>query len=110
MAPMGYVTPRLAREQDPTPHDIIWAAGFFEGDGTCTSDMRTTYASISQKDRWVLDRMRSLFGGAVSFSQKEHSTFRWRVSGARARGFLQSIYELESPRRQEQIRRALNHG
>ncbi len=110
MVKTGHLSPALARTQETTSHDIIWAAGFFEGDGTCMFSMGTEHASISQKDRRVLDKMQALFGGSVAWHQKEHSTWRWRVCGARARGFLQSIYELASLRRQEQIRRAMNHG
>jgi hypothetical protein len=96
----GRLMHRLAPTESATPHDFIWAAGFYEGEGCCN---RST-ACICQKDPWTLYRMRALFGGSVG---PKRNIFQWNVSGARGRGFLMSIYGLLSPRRQEQIRRGL---
>jgi hypothetical protein len=85
------------------PHDFIWAAGFYEGEGTLASYSLQT--SITQKNRWPLERMKALFGGSISPPYR--GCCRWQISGARARGFLMSIYELLSPRRQEQIVNAM---
>ncbi len=106
---LGQINPDLARTEEPMPHDFIWMAGFFEGDGHPSYARTTEQATLTQKDRWVLDKAQRLFGGKIGgpFSDR---AYYWRVSGARARGFLMSIYELMSPRRQAQIRRVLNHG
>jgi hypothetical protein len=94
-----------------TPVDIAWAAGIFEGEGTCprrSKSNRTTTASVTQKDLWLLHRMQSLFGGTVrQYPQKEGTYGRWSCSGERARGFVMTIYTLMSPRRRAQIRAAL---
>lgn len=95
----------------PTPHDIIWAAGIYEGEGTCgrsgasRTGMRCEQVSIVQKDRWLVDRLYALFGGGVS---RNRESWLWNLSGARARGFLMSIYQFQSPRRQAQIQRAFH--
>lgn len=107
---MGYRNPKAARSAIPTVHDIIWAAGFYEGDGN-PSCSGTEIVTICQKDAWVLNRMRRLFGGHVGTRRNQginKTTHHvWNITGARARGFLQSIYGLLSPRRQAQIREVL---
>ena len=44
-----------------------------------------------------------MFGGSVNPGHEVNKDFVWRIHGARARGFLQTIYGLLSPRRKEQI-------
>lgn len=87
-----------------TPHDIIWAAGIYEGEGTCNYNAGSERASVSQKGRWLVDRLQSLFGGSVTQQGQSHKDmWAWVVYGARARGFLQSIYGMLSPRRQYEV-------
>jgi hypothetical protein len=99
--------PGLEAQAHPTIRDIAWAAGLYEGEGSCVA--RTCSASIAQKDRWVLERMKLLFGGTIHEHRtpKYESFFSWRVNGTRARGFVMTIYVLLSPRRQEQVRALL---
>ena len=100
----------VARTKNPIPHDFIWAAGFFEGDGYC-GRVNTEQVIFTQKDLWPLEKLRSLFGGNIVQTSRDagkRKYYQWNLNGARARGFLQSIYELLSPRRQEQARQALN--
>ncbi len=106
----------LAPTQAAAPTDFQWAAGFYEGEGYIRRAGRTESVSIPQKDLWSLEHMKSLFGGSIS-PRKIHTPAGkpseinvWSVSGARARGFIQSIYGLLSPRRQEQAREALAVG
>ena len=102
------LTPRLAPTECPTIRDIIWAAGFYEGEGTCGHNGgHSCQVGITQKDAWTLRRMQALFGGGVG-EQGRRGCFQWHISGARARGFLMTIYGLLSPRRQAQIRAALD--
>jgi len=63
--------------------------------------------SVFQKDRWILDKLQTFFGGSVKIAPvdkryPEKVYHLWRIAGARARGFLMTIYELLSPRRQAQ--------
>lgn len=102
----------LAATEHPTVKDIIWAAGVFEGEGNST-DWKAG-VSIGQKDRWILDKFRALFGGAVGerhklYKGEDYKYYCWHASGARARGFLMTVYQFLSPRRQEQVRSYLAH-
>jgi len=115
-AQLRHLTPRLAPTERAAPSDFIWAAGFFEGEGTAGhagGKGLTENVSIVQVNLWPLERMKALFGGSISTRPpkgRNAKSFSWQVSGARARGFIQSIYGLLSPRRQEQIRKALAVG
>src|SRR5207245_6732372 len=88
-----------------TTHDIAWAAGIYEGEGSCFRHNNCECVAVTQKELWLLDRFLRLFGGRVSKASK--GTSEWRVYGARARGFLLTIYTRISPHRKEQVRNAL---
>lgn len=106
-ARLGALCPRLNSTEEAGPHDLIWAAGFYEGDGCAYGARGYAQVQVTQKDPWVLERLKALFGGSISSSGASSAYWQWCLFGARARGFLMSIYELLSPRRQEQIRKAL---
>ena len=99
--------PRLAATEKATSNDFRWAAGFYEGEGCARQVRGCTVTQITQKDPWVLERMKALFGGSIGPTGASRTAWQWHISGARARGFLMSIYGLLSPRRQQQIRNAL---
>lgn len=111
MGTLGLLNPRLAPTEKAMRDDIIWAAGIYEGEGHAAALGRYPCAvvTIPQKGRWLPARLRSLFGGSVSPEQKS-GIFIWTICGARARGFLMSVYGLLSPRRQEQARKVLRSG
>lgn len=107
----------------PTIRDIAWAAGIYEGEGTCQS---VKYAQgiakgvavrVVQKDAWLTARLRELFGGSNSKYSircgspknpgERREYWHWDLYGSRAIGFLETIYVFLSPRRQEQIRNVL---
>lgn len=105
-----------AATEHPRFSDIAWAAGVYEGEGHCRWANGGTYATVSQKDRWLCDRLKVLFGGSVYFHVRkdnragfapESPIFTWTATGARSRGFLMTIYAFLSPRRQGQIRGVL---
>lgn len=108
---------KLRASLAPTEHairdDIIWAAGIFEGDGYCQAKTgRSTQVTVVQKDDWLPTRLRALFGGSVARYDytgylAHNPCYRWTLYGARARGFLMSVYGLLSPRRQAQAKIAL---
>lgn len=107
---LGWLKESLKPSTLATRDDLIWAAGIFEGEGYCyRPNNRTEQVEIDQKGRWLVDKLRDLFGGSV-YDAYGDGMYVWKAMGARARGFLQSIYGLLSPRRQEQIRKALMIG
>jgi hypothetical protein len=97
--------------------DIAWAAGFYEGEGSVsapTAKDRTQRVQITQKTRWSLDKMVQLFGGKVYFysypatnTRPGREYFHYSLHGPAARGFLMTIFSFLSPRRREQITKAL---
>lgn len=112
MAPkVGSMSSELAPTESPTVHDILWASGFLEGDGSFHKNGISGKVQVGQTKPWVLHRLRALFGG--SLRTKEHNGvkkgehFHWLLTGARARGLMMTIYGRMSPHRKQQIRRAL---
>lgn len=105
---LGHMTPALAPIEKATSNDFRWAAGFYEGEGSCHGAYGTMQVSISQKDVWTMGRMKALFGGSIY--TRANGIHIWHISGARARGFIQSIFGLLSPRRQGQVLNAMMDG
>ncbi len=122
MPNLGYMKPGLEAVEHPTSIEIAWATGLYEGEGSCGNASGTAGVAICQKDHWILYRMKTLFGGSIRH-RDAHKTSNivtkvgtlsyprniseWYMSGTRARGFLMTIYKFLSPRRQEQVRKAL---
>lgn len=93
--------------------DLAWAAGIYEGEGSIAiyggNNLRVV---VTQKDRWILDRLRDLFGGSVyaqtaKYQGKPYPIHHWYLNGARGRGLLYTMYTWLSPRRRLQARKAL---
>lgn len=96
----------------PSAEDVIFSAGFYEGEGYCgrVSASRNGIAMhIGQKDPEILYRLREWWGGSVRLAKRsgvnQVSIFIWLLSGDRARHFLRSIYPFLSVRRKQQIER-----
>ena len=93
--------------------DIVFAAGFYEGDGYCYYNKLSETVRVGQKDPEILHRLRAKFGGVmrkdsdVTERGTPRTIYTWQITGARARGFLMSIYGLLSQRRQGQIRKTM---
>ena len=95
--------------------EIAWVAGIYEGEGTAhrrrggNSDVR-----VSQKDNWILLKLRSLFGGSIHHRERvtrsRYGIYTWTITGAQARGFLMTVYAFLSPWRRSQARDALQRG
>ena len=102
---LGYMKPGLEAAVHPTIQDIAWAAGIYEGEGSCQKKPYSTAVRIRQKDSWLPLRLKVLFGGSICY--RKDGQLDWFASGSRARGFLMTIYKFLSPRRQKQIRHAL---
>jgi len=116
MPKRGWTKPGLEAKERPSAITIAWAAGIYEGEGHAVSRGYTTrqgkgrlpsaQVTVTQRDPWLCWELKRYFGGTVIGPSKT-SLHRWITSGARARGFLMTIYGFLSPRKKEQARRAL---
>jgi hypothetical protein len=93
--------------ETPSALDIAWAAGIFEGEGYTGLTNECSVVVISQKDPWLLLKLQRQFGGNVQNPNNGSTCYRWGIYGARARGFLMTIFTYLSPRRRIQARKAL---
>ena len=96
--------------------DIDWTAGFLEGEGsfgrTKNGGMRVSSAQANESWQPV-ERLQRLFGGSlydrtpstqwINATKQRH----WHLCGPSAVGLMMTLYPLLSPRRQGQIRKAL---
>lgn len=107
--PNRKLTTRLAPTQSPSMLDIAWAAGIYEGEGSVSGknhNRTSTTVVVTQKDTWLLERLKQLFGG-TTYKIASAPCSRWTLSGPRGRGFLYTIFPLLSPRRRAQIKDVL---
>lgn len=108
--------PALCATRSPALNDLAWAAGIFEGEGCVHFQSDTVGLTVTQRDPWILVKLRDLFGGRITGPQRSnaklspHPIYRWKIYGARARGFLLTIFTWLSPRRRSRARWALGHG
>lgn len=89
----------------PSITDIAWAAGVYEGEGSCCKNSGSGQLSVGQKDPWVVFRLQELFGGSTRESTTPAGLpfYVWYVGGARGRGFAMTAWRFLSPRRKQQI-------
>lgn len=121
----GSVDSEQAATEHPRLLDIAWAAGVWEGEGSVTGNwfvradgkrIRMIQVTVTQKDPWLLERFRALFGGRIRADHqkgegvingrvlpREGVIYHWCATGSRARGFFMTIWPFLSPRRHEQI-------
>lgn len=92
--------------EHPTTKDIAWAAGIYEGEGHISRCGKYSCAMfVSQKDTWILERLKNLFGGTIRTDNNRTSPIsQWVIYGVRARGFAYTIFSFLSPRRRAQLR------
>ena len=84
---LGRMDSRISRTKNPTSHNIIWAAGFFEGDGYCGNNGYSERVIFTQKALWPLKKLRSLFGGNIVRTSRDggkRKYYQWNMNGARA--------------------------
>lgn len=99
----------------PTIRNLEWAAGLYEGEGSCSCGNRPGdgfQVTMTQNNIEPLDRMHRLFGGRKPYLSRpatgnRSDQHRWYASGCRARGIVMTLYPLLSTKRQAQIRKAL---
>jgi hypothetical protein len=94
----------------PLHEEILWAAGFLEGEGCFQSHTNSMRASANQVQKWPLEKLHAWFGGSLRL--QKHPDWRsdiwvWIVYGARAQKVMTLVYPHMSPKRQEQICKAL---
>ena len=110
------MNPKLNPTRTATKLEIAWAAGIYEGEGTCCEKPTTRkykgriyhssadYLSVTQKDQEILYRLRDLFGGSVyEYIVNGLPCSRWTIHGQRARNFAMAVYPWLSSRRKAQI-------
>jgi hypothetical protein len=104
--------PDLLPTRVPTAIDIAWAAGIYEGEGSChlcggnkkTGKIgRGLEVGLPQKDPEFLYWLRAFFGGSIGPNGKKGKCFRWHVCGDSARIFLSLIYKFLTARRKQQV-------
>jgi hypothetical protein len=90
----------------PTMLDIAWAAGFIEGEGGFGTNGHSCGMQAKQVNPEPLFFLRAHFGGTISYTP-QRDIYAWTINGARARGFMMTIYAMLSARRRVQVRFAL---
>ncbi len=87
--------------------DLMWVAGFLEGEGSFSLKTSLQVAA-AQVQLWPLERLVKLFGGSI-FTEKtpqdrgRHNCSQWYIHGHVAAGVMMTLFTLMSPRRQAQI-------
>jgi hypothetical protein len=93
-----------------TDTELAWAAGFYEGEGTFVihdSGRSFNYhLRVTQKQRWPLERLQEMFGGAI-YPRRTESAYGWALQGVPARDLALRFAPYLSPRRRRQIAIAL---
>lgn len=97
----------------PTAIDVAWAAGIYEGEGSCITNHNGTgnksfVVSVNQKDPELLYRMREMFGGSIKLCNRKFNgilrpIYHWKICGDRARAFIFTVYPFLTARRKEQV-------
>lgn len=99
-------TPKATRS--PTVRDLMWAAGFLEGEAAFYAGNGGTNISVAQVYPEPLYRLQEVFGGTVKprplkYKDTIRQQMYWTASGARGRGIMLTLYPFLSSRRKEQI-------
>lgn len=112
----------------PSLHDVAWAAGFLEGEGSfhLWTKKDSRYAGgvcqyprvkASQNDREPLERLLDAFGGSINVERHAGSDrpnrktiWYWALTGDRAVAVMEAVLPLMSSRRKVQIFAALGRS
>lgn len=87
---------------------LEWVAGFIEGEGSFVFNRNTLNVSVSQVQKWPLEKLSEILGGKVyRCNNKYGGYFMWCANGVRAAAISMTLYALMSPKRKEQIRKVL---
>jgi len=100
-------------------HELYWAAGFLEGEGSFTPNAKRNSCQISapQVEREPLLRLQALMGGNLTL-RFEHEKrkgrrscrwiWRWEMSGKDAAAWMMTLWSLMSAKRRAQIEKAIS--
>lgn len=90
--------------------DVAWAAGFLEGEGSFGYS-GTARVSAAQVQKEPIDRLVSLFGGRTYLREtRGFSTLPiwvWQLDARKSIQVMMTLYALMSPKRRDEIERAL---
>ena len=94
-------------------HELAWAAGFFDGEGSTYVDPALR-VSVVQNDPYVLERFQRAVGGLgrvgggkVIYGRAKKPMFTWRTSGWReAQAVIALLWQWLSPQKREQALKA----
>lgn len=90
--------------------DIYWTAGFYEGEGCCIINNNSPIVSISQKQKWPLEKLQALWKGKIyEGKNKTGGYYIWTISGTHALELIFTIYVLLSPEKKYQIVNSLSY-
>ncbi len=93
--------------------DISWAAGFIEGEGCFWASKKRPdiVVSVTQLQRWPLEKLETLLGGFIYVTKRkvtgEKDVYCWRIGNSMAIGLMFTLFSLMSPKRCEQIKKAV---
>ncbi len=94
--------------------DIMWAAGFLEGEGCFQSTRNTALITATQVQESPLLKLNSVFGGKIRFFSRRNPSgcvtnyYRWELYGAAAVGMMMTLFSLMSPKRRSAIETAIH--
>ena len=92
------------RDRLPTQDEIIWAAGFFDGEGNIyLSKLGVLELSVGQMVAAPLLLMRECWGGSIGAPRKD-GLLNWRVRGERTAEFISDVWPYLRVK-QQQIRK-----
>lgn len=83
-----------------TVAELAWAAGHFEGEGTCTvtrsgGHHTSSFVDLTSTDREVIDFFQSRWSATsvrtVPANERHKAKYSWRLSGERMRNFLLDV-------------------
>lgn len=94
-----------------TTHDLYWAAGFLEGEGSFYFSRNMLRVSAAQVSREPLERLQRIFGGPIfGWRNKKYGkpSGQWCASPRLSAGVMMTLFVLMSPERKAQIQNALS--
>lgn len=90
-----------------TTAELMWTAGFLEGEGSF--HQRYSGVTATQVQRQPLERLQAAFGGSIYCKNRpdKDPIHTWFLASAAAAALMMTIYREMSPRRKVQIQRSL---